>query len=306
MKILVTGGAGFIGSNFVHYILQEYNDEVVTLDSLTYAGNKENLSSILDNPRHKFINGDIRNRNLVSDLMEQVDTVVNFAAESHVDRSIEGSKPFVSTNVQGVQTLLDEAVDAGINLFIQVSTDEVYGEIIEGKFSEDDQLQPRNPYAATKAGADLLANSYYTTHDLPVIITRSCNNYGPRQHQEKFIPKFITKAASGEELPLYGDGSNIREWIYVQDNCQAIDRVMREGSPGETYNIGSGDERANIDVARKILQAVDGSEEQIKFVEDRPGHDQRYALETNKIHSLGWEPEWTFEKGLEYTIDHHI
>lgn len=306
MKILVTGGAGFIGSNFVHYILQEYHDQVVTLDALTYAGDKENLSDVLDHPRHEFIKGDIRDQELIAEIIQEIDIVVNFAAESHVDRSLEGSKPFVSTNIQGIQTLLDEAVDAGIDLFIQVSTDEVYGEIIKGKFSEDDQLHPRNPYAATKAGADLLTNSYFTTHDLPAIITRSCNNYGPRQHKEKLIPKLIMKAASGEELPLYGDGSNVREWIYVQDNCRAIDEVMRRGSPGEIYNIGSGYERTNLEVARNILQAVDGSEDQISFVEDRPGHDQRYALETDKINSIGWEPEWTFEEGLEDTVNYYV
>lgn len=307
MRILVTGGAGFIGSNFVHYLLEEYeDDEVVTLDALTYAGNKANISSIIDHPRHEFVEGDIRDRSLVSDLMHDVDVVVNFAAESHVDRSIEGSEPFVSTNVQGTQTLLDEAADSDISLFLQVSTDEVYGEIVEGKFDENDQLQPRNPYAATKAGADLLTQSYQTTHELPIIITRSCNNFGPRQHDEKLIPKLISRAASGEALPLYGDGSNVREWIYVRDNCRAIDYVMREGTNGEIYNIGSEDERTNLGVATKILDTVGGSEDQISFVEDRPGHDQRYALASNKIQALGWEPQWTFEEALERTINHYL
>lgn len=306
MRILITGGAGFIGSNFVHHILEKYNNyQVFTLDLLTYAGNKENLSEVLNHPRHEFIEGDIRDKELVSELVQKVNVVINFAAESHVDRSIESAKPFVSTNVQGTQTILDAAVDAELELFIQVSTDEVYGEIIEGKFGEDDQLQPRNPYAATKSGADLLAKSYYTTHDIPVTITRTCNNFGPRQHEEKLIPKFIKKAIAGENLPLYGDGSNIREWIYVKDNCRAIDLVMHNGTPGEIYNIGSGVERTNLEVTRTILNAVGGSEQQITFVEDRLGHDQRYALRTDKIRNLGWEPMWGFEAGLKETISYY-
>ena len=307
MRILVTGGAGFIGSNFVHYLLENREeDKVVTLDALTYAGSKENLSGVLDNPRHEFVEGDIRDRKLVADLVTDVDAVVNFAAESHVDRSIDGAEPFVTTNIQGTQTLLDAALEAEVERFLQVSTDEVYGQILDGKFSEDDRLTPRNPYAATKAGADLLAHSYETTHDLPVLITRTCNNFGPRQHPEKLIPKFIQNAAAGETLPVYGDGSNVREWIYVEDNCRALDLVLRKGNSGEVYNIGSGEEMTNLEVTNSILNATGSTEEQIEFVEDRPGHDQRYALDTSKIERLGWEPECSFEEGLEKTVEYYL
>jgi len=307
MRILVTGGAGFIGSNFTHHILTKHDeDKVVTLDALTYAGSRENLEGVLENPRHTLVEGDIRDREVVAELVENVDAVVNFAAESHVDRSIEGAKPFVTTNVEGTQVLLDAAVDADVERFLQVSTDEVYGEILRGKFSEDDQLQPRNPYAATKAGADLLAQSYQTTHGLPVIITRTCNNFGPRQHTEKLIPKFVRSAAAGDDLPVYGDGSNVREWIYVADNCRALDLALREGEAGEIYNVGSGEERTNLEVTRAIIDAVGGSEDQISFVEDRPGHDQRYALDTSKIEDLGWEPEWSFEEGLIETVEYYL
>jgi len=307
MRILVTGGAGFIGSNFVHRVLSEHDDdEVVTLDALTYAGSRDNLDGVLDDPRHTFVEGDIRDRELVSELIEDVDAVVNFAAESHVDRSIAGSEPFVSTNVQGTQTLLDAANDADIDKFLQISTDEVYGQILDGKFSEADRLDPRNPYAATKAGADLLAKSYRTTHDLPVLITRTSNNFGPRQHLEKLIPKFIRNAAAGEKLPVYGDGSNVREWIYVEDNCRALDLVLREGEIGEIYNIGSHAEKTNLEVTQAILNAVGVDDDLIEFVEDRAGHDQRYALETDKIEALGWEPTYTFEEGLEQTVRYYL
>jgi len=307
MQILVTGGAGFIGSNFVHFVLAKYEEcEVVTLDSLTYAGSKDNLDGVLDDPRHEFVEGDIRNHDLVTDLVSDVDAIVNFAAESHVDRSIEGAKPFVTTNVQGTQTLLDAAKDADIERFLQISTDEVYGQILDGKFSEDDPLSPRNPYSATKAGADLLAQSFETTHEVPVLITRTCNNFGPRQHPEKLIPKFIQNAANAEKLPVYGDGSNVREWIYVEDNCRALDLVLREGEIGEVYNIGGGTEKTNLEVTRAILNAVGANEELIEFVNDRAGHDQRYALETRKIEELGWEPEYTFEEGLERTVKYYL
>jgi dTDP-glucose 4,6-dehydratase len=307
MRILVTGGAGFIGSNFVHYVLDEYDeDEIVTLDALTYAGSKDNLDGVLDHPRHEFVEGDIRDRELVRELVADVDAVVNFAAESHVDRSIEGAKPFVETNVQGTQTLLDAANDAGVDRFLQISTDEVYGQVLDGKFAEDDPLNPRNPYAATKAGADLLARSFQTTHDLPVLLTRTSNNFGPRQHPEKLIPKFIQNAAAGKSLPVYGDGSNVREWIYVEDNCRALDLVLREGEIGEVYNIGSHEEKTNLEVTEAILDAVGASDDLIEFVEDRAGHDQRYALETEKIEALGWEPQYSFEEGLERTVDYYL
>ncbi|MFC6874545.1 dTDP-glucose 4,6-dehydratase [Halobellus marinus] len=307
MRILVTGGAGFIGSNFVHSVLDEHDeDEIVTLDALTYAGSKDNLDGVLDHPRHEFVEGDIRDRELVTELVADVDAVVNFAAESHVDRSIEGAKPFVETNVQGTQTLLDAANDAGVDRFLQISTDEVYGQVLDGKFAEDDPLNPRNPYAATKAGADLLARSFQTTHDLPVLLTRTSNNFGPRQHPEKLIPKFIQNAAAGKSLPVYGDGSNVREWIYVEDNCRALDLVLREGEIGEVYNIGSHEEKTNLEVTEAILDAVGASDDLIEFVEDRAGHDQRYALETEKIEALGWEPQYSFEEGLERTVDYYL
>ena len=307
MRILVTGGAGFIGSNFVHYVLDEHEgDEVITLDALTYAGSKDNLDGVRDNPRHEFVEGDIRDRELVTKLVSDVDAIVNFAAESHVDRSIEGAKPFVTTNVQGTQTLLDTANEADIERFLQISTDEVYGQILDGKFSEDGPLDPRNPYAATKAGADLLARSFETTHDLPILITRTCNNFGPRQHPEKLIPKFIQNAAAGENLPVYGDGSNVREWIYVEDNCRALDVILREGTVGEIYNIGSHTEKTNLEVTEAILDAVGADEDLIEFVDDRAGHDQRYALETEKIEALGWKPAYAFEEGLERTVDYYL
>jgi dTDP-glucose 4,6-dehydratase len=306
MRLLVTGGAGFIGSNFVHLLLNETDHDVTTLDALTYAGTTENLEGALENDRHEFVEGDIRDRELVSELVSDADVVVNFAAESHVDRSIDGAEPFVSTNVQGTQTLLDAANDADIERFLQISTDEVYGQILDGKFAEDDQLNPRNPYSATKAGADLLAQSFQTTHDLPVLITRTSNNFGPRQHPEKLIPKFIQNAAAGETLPVYGDGSNVREWIYVEDNCRALDLVLREGDIGETYNIGSHAEKTNLEVTEAILDAVGADENLIEFVEDRAGHDQRYALETEKIEALGWEPKYTFEEGLERTVEYYL
>ena len=307
MQILVTGGAGFIGSNFVHHVLDTHeNDEIVTLDALTYAGSKANLEGILDDPRHEFVEGDIRDQELVTDLVADVDAIVNFAAESHVDRSIEGAKPFVSTNVQGTQTLLDAANEVGVDRFLQISTDEVYGQVLDGTFSEDDPLNPRNPYAATKAGADLLANSFQTTHDLPVVITRTSNNFGPRQHAEKLIPKFIQNAAAGESLPVYGDGSNVREWIYVEDNCRALDLVLRKGDIGEVYNIGSHAEKTNLEVTEAILDAVGASGDLIEFVEDRAGHDQRYALNTDKIEALGWEPRYSFEEGLERAVDYYL
>lgn len=306
MEVLVTGGAGFIGSNFVRYLLDRTTDNVVTLDALTYAGSSDNLDGVLDHPRHEFVEGDTRNRELVDRLVADADTVVNFAAETHVDRSIRSAEPFVSTNVQGTQTLLDAAAESNIDRFVQVSTDEVYGEVESGSFSEDDRLNPRNPYAATKAGADLLVRSYHTTHDVPALVTRSSNNYGPYQHPEKLIPKFTQRARNGEPLPVYGDGSNVREWIYVTDNCRAIDTVLRDGEVGEIYNIGSDIELQNIEVTRRILDALGASDDLIEFVEDRAGHDQRYALNTGKIRSLGWEPQVSFDEGLTRTVNHYV
>lgn len=306
MHILVTGGAGFIGSNFVRYLLNETTHDITTLDALTYAGSMGNLEGVLDHPRHEFIQGDVRDMDLVSDIVSEVDAIVNFAAESHVDRSIQDVGPFVSTNVQGTQVLLDVAQENEIDRFLQVSTDEVYGSILEGEFTESDPLKPRNPYAASKAGADLLALSYYKTHGLPVLVARSSNNYGPRQHTEKLIPKFITSAKRGRSLPVYGDGTNVREWTYVRDNCRAIELVLSDGVPGDIYNIGSNVNLQNIEVAQRVLDAVGASEDLIEFVDDRPGHDQRYALDATKIRELGWEPKWSFDEGLKRTVDFYL
>lgn len=306
MRVLVTGGAGFIGSNFVHHLIETTDHHVVTLDSLTYAGTTENLTGVLDHERHRFVGGDIRDEELVGDLVRECDVIVNFAAESHVDRSIQEAEPFVETNVDGTRTLLDAALEHEVDSFVQISTDEVYGTIESGSVTEEAPLDPRNPYSATKASADLITLSYHTTHDLPVIVTRSSNNYGPYQHREKLIPKFITRAAAGETLPVYGDGSNVREWLYVEDNCRAIMAVLEKGAPGEVYNIGSGTELTNIEVTERIIEMVGGSEEQIEFIADRPGHDQRYSLDTSKLRSLGWKPEREFADGLAETVDHYL
>jgi dTDP-glucose 4,6-dehydratase len=302
MTVLVTGGAGFIGSNFVRLLLED-GESVITLDALTYAGSRANLDGVLNHPQHEFVEGDIRDQSLVEDLLGRANSIVNFAAESHVDRSIDSAEPFVSTNFGGTQTLLDAARETELDRFVQISTDEVYGEIRDGESTETDPLDPRNPYAATKVGADLLALSYYTTYGLPVVVTRSSNNFGPRQHGEKLIPKLINRAARGESLPIYGDGSNVREWTYVRDNCRAVRLVLDEGTPGEIYNVGSGHERTNLAVAQAVVDAVGASEDLIEFVEDRPGHDQRYALDASKVRGLGWEPEWSFEEGLERTVE---
>ncbi|QLH77287.1 dTDP-glucose 4,6-dehydratase [Halosimplex rubrum] len=306
MRTLVTGGAGFIGSNYVRHRLARTGDEVVTLDALTYAGSADNLAGVRDHDRHEFVEGDVRDEGLVTDLVADADAVVHFAAESHVDRSIDGAAPFVSTNVDGTRALLDAARATDLDRFLQVSTDEVYGETVDGRFAETDPLDPRNPYAATKAGADHLALSYRATHGVPVVVTRSSNVFGPRQHPEKLIPKFLTRAARGEPLPLYGDGSNVREWTYVTDNCRALDRALADGEPGEVYNVASGEERTNLEVTEAVLDAVGASRDLIEFVDDRPGHDQRYALETGKIRGLGWEPEYDFEAGLERTTEFYL
>lgn len=305
MKLLVTGGAGFIGSNFVKQMLNTTSHEVVTLDALTYSGTKENLEPVLGLDRHRFVEGDIRDTELVDQLASEVDATVNFAAESHVDRSIEGSEPFVSTNMQGTQVLLDAALENDHSRFIQISTDEVYGEVLDGAFSESNPLRPRNPYAATKAGADHLVQSYYTTHGLPVMITRSSNNFGPHQHTEKLIPKFITRASEGQNLPVYGDGRHIREWTYVDDNCRAIRTVLEKGEPGEVYNIGSGHELSTLEVTERILEELNKPRDLIEFVEDRPGHDRRYSLDCEKIRNLGWSPKTSFDEGMRKTVEYY-
>lgn len=306
MHVLITGGAGFIGSNFVRYVLNETEHTITTLDALTYAGSENNLNGVLDDPRHEFVRGDVRDRELVTELVADTDVVVHFAAQSHVDRSIESAEEFVSTNVQGTQTILDGITEEGVDRYIHVSTDEVYGEIEEGSFTEGDPVQPRNPYAATKAGADLLVQSYQITHEVPTVIARPSNNFGPRQHQEKLIPKFILRTHAGESLPLYGDGTNCREWLYVKDTCRALGTLLEKGEAGEVYNIGGGQELSNLEVTQRIIAAVGESEDLIEFVSDRPGHDQRYSIDAEKMMSLGWEPRWSFDAGLEETIDYYV
>jgi len=305
MKILVTGGMGFIGSNFIRLVLAETSHAVVNLDALTYAGNPENLAEVEKNERYRFVKGDVRDGSLLAGLLaEGFDAVVNFAAESHVDRSIESPAPFLDTNVMGTAALLDAARRFNTGLFLQVSTDEVYGSAgPEGGFSEDSPLSPTSPYAASKAAADLVALAYARTWGVPVIITRSSNNYGPYQFPEKVVPLFITNAMEGEPLPLYGDGLHRRDWLHVEDDCRAILLAMEEGEPGKVYNVGGGAEVANIELAKMILDAVGAPHELIRRVEDRPGHDRRYAVDSTRIQDeLGFTRDWGLEEGIEATV----
>ena len=306
-KILITGGAGFIGSNFLRYLLRKTRGEkqkikIVNLDKLTYSGNLANLKDIEKDERYKFIKGDICDKRRVSELTKDIDAIINFAAESHVDRSIRDSKEFIRTNVGGTQVLLDAAKENGIRRFIHISTDEVYGSIAKGHFNENSILAPNSPYAASKAAADLLVRSYFVTHKLPAIITRSSNNFGPYQYPEKIIPLFITNALENKKVPLYADGSNIREWLYVEDNCSAIDFILNFGKDGEIYNIGSENEMRNIDLTKMVLKILGKDERLIKFVKDRPGHDKRYALTLRKLKELGWEPQHKFKDALMETV----
>ena len=304
MKILVTGGAGFIGSNYVRHVLTVHpGDSVVNLDKLTYAGNLENLRDVENNPRYAFVRGDICDGALVREAMRGVDAVVHFAAETHVDRSNLGADDFLRTNVTGTFTLLEAARELKVGRFLAVSTDEVYGSIAEGAARESDPLNPSNPYSASKAAADLLVRSYWTTHRLPVLITRSSNNFGPYQYPEKVIPLFVTNALEGKPLPLYGDGRNVRDWLYVLDNCAAIDLVLRKGRDGEIYNIGGSTEVENIALTRRILTLLGRPESLIKPVTDRPGHDRRYALDSGKVKTLGWTPATTFDAALATTVE---
>ncbi len=304
---LVTGGCGFIGSNFIlGLLLKRREDRVVNLDSLTYAGNPENLASIEKDPRYKFVHGDIRDTDTVARILgEGVDYVVNFAAESHVDRSILDSGPFIATNVQGVQVMLDAARKHGkLSKFVQVSTDEVYGSLgPEGRFTETSPLAPNSPYSASKAAADLLVRSYFKTFGLPAVVTRCSNNYGPYQFPEKLIPLFVTNAMQDLPLPLYGDGKNVRDWIHVSDHCSALMLAAEKGVPGEVYNIGGGNERTNIEITGMILRALRKPESLIKPVKDRPAHDRRYAIDDSKIRaSLGMKPQVDFEQGISETV----
>lgn len=304
MKLLVTGGCGFIGSNFIRYILDQHpEDEVINLDKLTYAGNPENLADIAGNPRFvRGMHGDICDAKVVRDVMQGIDAVVNFAAPSHVDRSILDPEEFIRTNVTGVFTLLEAAKELRIQRFVHISTDEVYGSIDLGRSREEDPLRPTNPYAASKAAGDLLALSYWHTHRVPVLITRSSNNFGPYQYPEKVIPLFVTNALDDQPLPLYGDGKNVRDWLYVLDNCAAIDLVLRRGYPGEIYNIGGGNEVDNITLTREILRLTGKPETLIRPVKDRPGHDWRYSVSSLKVHHLGWAPQHRFSNALADTV----
>lgn len=310
MKLLVTGGAGFIGSNFVMYMLQQHPDyEIVNVDALTYAGNLENLKSLEGNARHTFVKADITDAAEMDRLIGQgVDVVVNFAAESHVDRSILEPDVFVRTNVNGTQALLEAAKKHNITKFVQVSTDEVYGSLgPTGLFTEETPLQPNSPYSASKAGGDLLVRAYHETFGLPVNITRCSNNYGPYQFPEKLIPLMISRVLADEALPVYGDGLNIRDWLYVEDHCSAIDLVIHQGRNGEVYNIGGNNERTNIHIVKTILEQLGKPESLIKYVQDRPGHDRRYGIDPTKTMSeLGWKPKHTFETGIKETIQWYL
>ena len=308
MKMLVTGGAGFIGSCFIRYILNKYsNYKIINLDALTYCGNLDNLKDIENNPNYEFALGNICNEALVNELINKVDIVINFAAESHVDNSIKASKIFFETNVLGTLNLLETSKKSNIKRFLQISTDEVYGTIKEGYFTENSQIAPNNPYAASKASADLLVRSYYETYKLPTIITRCTNNYGPYQYPEKLIPFFISKLLKNAKVPIYGDGMQIRDWLYVYDHCEAIDLVLHNGKIGEIYNIGGHNEKTNLEITKLILSAMNKDESFIEHVEDRLGHDRRYALSNDKISSeLDWSPKVSFEQGIKTTIDWYL
>ena len=303
LNLLVTGGAGFIGSNFIHYMLKSYPDiKIINLDKLTYAGNLDNLRDVEKDPRYEFIHGDIRDKGLVQKIFQRVDGVVHFAAETHVDRSILDAGEFVMTDVYGSFVLLEALRQSDAEFFIHISTDEVYGSRDEGFFNEEDPLNPSSPYAASKAGADRLAYSYWVTYGLPIIILRPSNNFGPYQYPEKFIPLFVTNAMEDKDLPLYGEGKNVRDWLFVEDNCSAVDVVMQKGKIGEVYNVGANCEVQNITVAKKIVELLGKPESLIKFVPDRLGHDRRYALDCQKIHTLGWKVAHEFEEALESTV----
>jgi dTDP-glucose 4,6-dehydratase len=303
MKLLVTGGAGFIGSNFIRWVLAEHpDDSVVNLDKLTYAGNPANLADVERDPRYAFVHGDIGDAKLVRDVARGIGAIVNFAAPSHVDRSILDPDEFLRTNVLGVHVLLEAVRELRIPRMVHVSTDEVYGSIAEGAAREDAPLQPSNPYSAAKAGGDLLALASWRTHGVPVLITRSSNNFGPHQYPEKVVPLFVTNALDDRPLPLYGDGRQVRDWLYVLDNCAAIDLVLRRGREGEVYNVAGGHEVANVTLTREILRLLGKPESLIQPVTDRPGHDRRYALDAAKLWRLGWTPRYPFASALESTV----
>jgi dTDP-glucose 4,6-dehydratase len=306
---MVTGGAGFIGSNFARMILNKYPDyHVLVYDKMTYAGNPDNLLDLQDNPRFNIIAGDIADQEKVDETVEKygVDTIVNFAAESHVDRSIEEPGGFIQTNVYGPFVLLEAVRKFKLERMLQVSTDEVYGEVMQGSSKENDLLKPRSPYSSAKAGGELVALSYYTTYETPIVVTRGSNTYGPYHYPEKLFPLFITNALEDKPLPVYGDGMQVRDWLYVLDHCDGIDVVLHKGEPGEIYNIGGGNERHNIDVTYAILDLLGKPRSLIHYVEDRKGHDRRYSIDTTKARALGWQPQKSFEEGLKETVDWYV
>ncbi|MBU0571913.1 MAG: dTDP-glucose 4,6-dehydratase [Candidatus Omnitrophica bacterium] len=303
MRLLITGGCGFIGSNFIRHILKKHKDiHVINFDKLTYCGNLENLKDVARDPRYKFVKGDICEAGPVGDLARDADVIINFAAESHVDRSIKYPDDFFMTNIYGVKTLLEAARRKGCEKFIQISSDEVYGSVPSGLSKEDDILRPRSPYSASKAAGDLLALSYHTTYGLPVMVTRSSNNFGPYQYPEKVIPLFIANLIQGKKVPLYGDGGNVRDWLFVEDNCAALDMILREGTPGEVYNIGGSNQISNLELTRQILSTMGNDVSSIEHVNDRPGHDRRYALDSRKMQKIGWAPDAEFQENLKKTI----
>jgi len=304
VNVLVTGGAGFIGSNFVRHAIAVHPDwRVTTLDKLTYAGRLENLQGVIDHPRHEFVQGDVADPSVAQPLVSASDLVVHFAAETHVDRAILSAGEFITTDVFGTFVLLEAARQAtNLRRFVQISTDEVYGSVAEGSSRETDELRPRNPYSASKAGADRLAYSYWATYEVPVVITRASNNYGPYQFPEKIIPLFVTNALDDIPLPLYGDGMNERDWLHVSDHCRALDLVIERGVCGEAYNIGGSNHVRNRDLTNRILELVDKPATLIRHVQDRPGHDRRYSLNTDKLRALGWTPAVEFDRGLSETI----
>jgi dTDP-glucose 4,6-dehydratase len=302
MRLFVTGAAGFIGSNYVRRVLAMTDDTVTVYDALTYAGNLATLRDLQDHPRFRFVRGDICDREAVASAMDGHEAVVHFAAESHVDRSIVGPDAFVRTNCDGTNVLCDTAWRVGVGRFLHISTDEVYGSIAVGSFLETDPLRPRSPYSASKAGSDLIALAYRETYGLPVLVTRSSNNFGPYQYPEKVIPLFVTNLLQGKKVPLYGDGLNVRDWLYVEDNCRAIDFVLRHGAVGEIYNIGAGNEITNRDLTGRLLRLCGAGEEMIEPVPDRLGHDRRYSVDTTKVRALGWEPAHALNEGLALTV----
>ncbi len=304
---LVTGGAGFIGSNYIRYMLKKHKDvQMINLDKLTYAGNLENLQDVENDPRYDFVKGDIGDETLVNDLIQNVDVIVNFAAESHVDRSIGAPDDFIKTDIFGAFVLLEAARNNHIDRFIQISTDEVYGSTEGASFKETDPLMPSSPYSASKVGADRLAYSYYVTYGVPVLITRCSNNFGPFHYPEKLIPLFVTNALEDKPLPIYGDGKNVRDWIYVEDHCEAIDFVFRKGTVGEVYNIGAGNEKTNLEITEYILKKLEKPKSLMTFVQDRLGHDRRYSIDSSKLQRLGWTPQHNLEQAMDETIQWYI